>query len=73
LFVRDGASAQVLPPAPNSEYGWSSDAYADSWSQQIGELLQKHAAAGGYASVPNPAPVSPLENVRLLWAQGWRE
>jgi hypothetical protein len=73
LFVRAGESAQVLPPAPNSEYGWSSDAYADSWAQQIGDLLQKHAAAGGYASVANPGPVSPLENVHLLWAQGWRE
>lgn len=73
IFVRPGETPEVLAPAPNSEFGWSSDAYADSWAQQVGVFLQKHASTGGYVSLAAAGPVSDLENARLLWAEGWRE
>jgi hypothetical protein len=68
-----GRVAVTLPPAPNSEFGWSGDAYAESWSQQLGDFLRRHASAGQFIPVSTGGPVNELENVSLLVASGWRE
>ena len=65
--------AVSLPPAPTTDFGWSIDAYAESWSQQLGAFLQRHASGARFVRVPVEGPVSPLENVSLLVAHGWRE
>jgi len=65
--------AVVLPPAPNSEFGWSCDAYAESWSQQLGIFLREHALTEEFVRVPTDGPVNELENVPLLLVRGWRE
>jgi hypothetical protein len=62
-----------LPPAPNSEFGWSGDAYAESWSQQLGDLLRTHAGSAQFIRVSVVQPVNELENVPVLVAAGWRE
>jgi hypothetical protein len=62
-----------LPPAPNSEYGWSLDAYAYVWSQELGILLRKHALGGEFIPVGTDLAVNPLENVLLLVVDGWLE
>ena len=65
--------AVSLPPAPTTDFGWSIDAYAESWSQQLGAFLQRHAAGARFVRVPVEGLVSPLENVSVLVAHGWRE
>jgi hypothetical protein len=71
-FVQENRTPFVLGPAPTSEFGWSCDAYADSWSQQLGAFFQEHAASGGYVPLTNEGPINELETVNLLVAQGWR-
>jgi hypothetical protein len=62
-----------LLPAPNSEFGWNLDVYADSWSQQLGLFLREHAVTGQFLPVGADQPVNDLENVPLLVIEGWRE
>jgi MFS family permease len=65
--------AIVLPPAPNTEFGWSGDAYSESWSQQLGDLLRRRATSGEFVPISTPGPINELEDVPLFVAQGWRE
>jgi hypothetical protein len=61
-----------LPPAPNSEFGWSARAYSNVWSLQLGDFLRTHALIGDV--VISPANnVSEVENIPLLVARGWRD
>lgn len=62
-----------LPPAPYSEFGWSVDAYAESWSQELGFFLRQHALTGQFIRIPVDNPVNDLENMPLLVMEGWRE
>jgi hypothetical protein len=62
-----------LPPAPLSEFGWSLDAYDESWSEQIGFFLRQHALTGQFIRIPSDHPVNELESVSLLVMDGWRE
>jgi hypothetical protein len=66
-------SPLLLPPAPSSEFGWSLDAYADSWSQQLGLFLREHSLIGQFLPIGTGQPVNDLENVPLLVIEGWRE
>ncbi|HEV2045147.1 MAG TPA: hypothetical protein VGQ95_00965 [Chthoniobacterales bacterium] len=61
-----------LPPAPDSEFGWSARAYSNVWSLQLGDFLRTHALMGDV--VISPANnVSEIENIPLLVARGWRD
>lgn len=66
-----------LPPAPRSEFGWSGDAYSETWSQQIGEMIRDHARTGAAFPLPadvNSGAVNELENVTTIYlAQGWHD
>lgn len=73
ILLPPGQAPIPLPPAPNSEFGWSIDAYAESWSQQLGFFLRKHALIGQFIAIPADQPVNELENVSLLVMDGWRE
>lgn len=68
-----GQRPAPLPPAPASEFGWSSDAYAESWSEQVGFFLRQHALTGQFIRIPIDGPVNELENLPLLLMEGWRE
>lgn len=67
-----GQAPPVLPPAPASPAGWHDFPYVESWALQLGAMLRAHAGALARVSVPSPDPVSPLENMTLAVATGWR-
>lgn len=67
-----GQPPLTLPPAPNSRYGWMDVPYRDAWSQQLGAFLRDHALQGSVVEIPTGNPVSPLEDVPLITARGWR-
>jgi hypothetical protein len=68
-----GRSPPIVPPAPTSPWGWDDLPYGISWELQLGALLRDHAASLRPVPVPSAAPISPLENMRLAVADGWRE
>jgi hypothetical protein len=68
-----GHPAPMLPPAPGAPWGWNDLPYVTSWQLQIGAVLRDHAAA--LRRIPVAAsgdPVSPLEDLPLEVAEGWR-
>jgi hypothetical protein len=67
-----GQAPPILPPAPASPAGWHDFPYVESWALQLGALLRAHAGALARVPVPSPDPVSPLENMTLAVAAGWR-
>jgi len=64
-----GQSSLVLPPATDSQFRAG---YETSWSQQIGTLVQQHAASGQFFDPPG-AMVNEVERVPLWVLQGWRD
>jgi hypothetical protein len=68
-----GQPPPVLPPAPASPAaGWHDFPYVESWAMQLGAMLRTHAGTFARVPVPSPDPVSPLENMTLAVAAGWR-
>ena len=67
-----GQAPPVLPPAPASPAGWHDFPYVQSWALQLGAMLRAHAGALARVPVPCPDPVSPLEDMTLAVAAGWR-
>ena len=67
-----GQAPPVLPPAPASPAGWHDFPYVESWALQLGAMLRAHAGTLARVPVPSPDPVSPLENMTLAVADGWR-
>ena len=67
-----GQAPPVLPPAPASPEGWHDYPYVQSWALQLGAMLHAHAGALAREPVPSPHPVSPLEDMTLAVAAGWR-
>ena len=67
-----GTAPLSLPPAPNSQFKWSIDAYTRAWSQQVAMFAQDHALHGEF---PNPmgSAVSGFEKVPLWMIDGWRD
>ncbi len=71
-LLRPNEIPHLLPPAPQSEFGWSNDAYRNSWSQQLGAFFQAHA---GHLDV-TPAPgeyTNEVEKDDVWLFEGWRE
>ena len=67
-----GQAPPVLPPAPASRAGWHDFPYVESWAMQLGAVLRAHAGVLARVPVPSPDPVSPLEDMTLAVAAGWR-
>ena len=65
-FLGPGQAPLVLPPAPESRYGWSEAAYGAAWSAQAAFVLQSHANSFEPVGVPHAGPVNQFENVRLF-------
>jgi len=71
-FLEKNEQPLVLPPAPNSKYGWSLLPYIVAWSQQIAELLQAHAQT--VSELPSLSDhVNSEENVPLWQVEGWSD
>jgi hypothetical protein len=62
-----------LPPAPQSEFGWNSNPYAQVWSMQAGYFVQTHALRGRPVDLPVDGPINRLENIPLIWIEGWKD
>lgn len=67
-----GHQPVVLPPAPNTSFGWDNVAYSESWREQVGALVREHASRGEAVSVPAVGPVNYFENISLSVVEGWR-
>jgi hypothetical protein len=67
-----GRPPPVVPPAPSTPWGWDDLPYGISWELQLGALLRDHAASLRAVPVVSADPISPLENMRLAVADGWR-
>lgn len=61
-----------LPPAPDPQFGWSSQAYCSMWSIQLGDFVRTHVVQGE-VFLPPPPGVDITENVPVLVGQGWRD
>jgi hypothetical protein len=61
-----------LPPAPQSQYGWSNDAYRLAWSQQLGAFTQKHSLNASVMSAPE-GRYNDAENPPVYVMSGWRD
>ena len=72
-FLRAGELPPVFPPAPALSTGWKDLPYAIAWALQAGYFVQTHAESLAGVGIPVDRPVSELERVRLLVAEGWRE
>ena len=71
-FLRPGEIPLVLPPAPNSPYGWSEGAYQSSWSAMAAFTLQTYGQSLEKISVLVDDPVSEFENLPLMVVRGKR-
>ena len=71
--IIDGSTPMALPTAPQSPFGWISDAYDEMWSENIGYFLQTHALDASIVELPDEGPVSPYENPPLVVVSGWRK
>jgi hypothetical protein len=71
-FLRQGEAPRILPPAPNSPYGWSEGMYQTAWSEEAAFTLQTHGQALEQIRIPIGTPVNKYEDVSLLVVQGWR-
>ena len=71
-FLPAGKIPPLLLAAPDPVYGWNFGPYAESWSMQIGFLLQSHAAAAKNIPVSSGIAVNPLENLDLILVSGWK-
>jgi len=72
-FLRAGELPPVFPPAPALSTGWKDLPYTIAWALQAGYFVQTHAERLDGVGIPVDRPVSELERVRLLVAEGWRE
>ncbi len=70
--LSEGQVPLALPPAPQSQFGWESDAYLVSWSQELAVFMQRHAL-NAQIVLKKEATVNDLENVPLWMAQGWKD
>jgi len=71
-LVSEGERVLVLPPAPQSQYGWSYLPYVIAWSQQLAAFLQAHVQTS--AEVPQLTDrVNSPENIPLWQVAGWHD
>ncbi len=66
-----GQSPVVLPPAPNSRYGWNEGCYQASWTQQLAAAIRP-ARSLQVTPVPSDRPVSPFKGATILEVSGWQ-
>jgi len=71
-WLQEGEHPVVLPPAPQSHYGWNFLPYLIEWSEEIAEFLLAHVQTG--ATLPQFGDhINPDEDVQLCQVEGWHE
>jgi hypothetical protein len=68
----DGQPPVDLPVAPNGPDGWGDRPYSDAWSARLRYFLDCHITNAVMLVDPATNRVSPLENMPLTIATGWR-
>jgi hypothetical protein len=69
-FLLPGEAPTILPPAPNSPYGWSALSYMTTWSEEAAFALQTYGRSLEEISIPCVDQVSKFENVPLFVVNG---
>jgi hypothetical protein len=72
MVPRDGSPPVDLPPAPQGPEGWADRPYSDAWSAKLRYFLNQHITNAVMLIDPATNPVSPMENMPLTVATGWR-
>jgi len=67
-----GKIPRPLPPAPQSPYGWSENAYESSWLEMAAYTLQMHGQPPKVISIPVDTQANELENLPLMLVQDIR-
>jgi len=68
----DEAPPADLPPAPNGPEGWADRPYSDAWGAKLTYFLAYHITNAVTLVDPTTNSVSPMENMSLTIATGWR-
>jgi hypothetical protein len=63
---------QLLPPAPNSIYGWSEGAYATNWEELCMYFVLSHSIQSLSLPPVTNKPVTPFEKCSIAKFQGWQ-
>src|SRR5208282_269290 len=61
-----------LPSAPNGPEGWADRPYSDAWSAKLTYFLAYHITNAVTLVDPTTNSISPMENMSLTIATGWR-
>ncbi len=72
VWLSEEKVPSILPPAPQSQFGWSYSGYLPAWSQQLLAFAQWHAVRGDLILSP-AKDVNAVENVSVWALQGWRD
>lgn len=72
-FPERGTSPPVLPPAPQSAWGWHDEPYSLEWSMQAGAYLQIHATSAEVIPVPVNQTGLSFEILPFIVLSGWVE
>jgi hypothetical protein len=73
IFPQQGQLVPVLPPAPQSQYGWQDTPYNITWCMQIGDYLLKHALNASLMNDKNHTNISHYEYANLYEFKGWKD
>ena len=73
IFPQAGQIVPVLPPAPQSQYGWQDTPYNMTWCMQAGDYLLKHALTASPVNSKYNANISQYECANLYEFEGWKD
>ena len=64
---------QLLPPAPQTIYGWKFFPYEDNWLRRIAYFIDQHGLYGEERSPIETQPVDSREHFGVFVLSGWRD
>ena len=73
MFPQSGQAVPVLPPAPQTPWGWQDGPYCITWSMQVADYLLKHSVEQTQLQRDQSLKVNPHENANLYLFKGWKD